>query len=598
MGLFQKAVETYDAHSDYVGKEREGHQMLAPIGHIITRADLEITLEQNGQFSSARLVGKDEPEIPIPATEESAGRTSGICAHPLCDKLCYLAPYDKKKHTFYVNQLEAWESSKYSHLMLSPILVYIKNGTILQDLVQMGLVSLNEKGIPKQEGQLVRWRVHGIGTPRDGCWQQQSLFQAFQNWYSSLQDADRKEFCFVTGEFGTPAKQHSKRIIPSQSNAKLISSNDEKGFTYRGRFTEESQAATVSYIASQKAHNALRWLAEEQGVQAVFGGRTFLCWNPQGIQVCHAFGPFGNPANTSTEPSEYRRQLKHTLQGYCSTLPEKNSGVVIAAFDAATTGRLAVTYYNELSGSDYLDRLHDWDVHCCWYRYNGRIQSPPLWQIVNCAFGTQIKEKDSAKIKADFTVMGQHIQRLIACRIDKNPIPKDILYNLVQRASNPLAYESNVWKIILSTACAVIQKYRYDRYKEECDMKLNSEKADRSYQFGRLLAVFEKVERDTYTNTEESREPNAMRMQYMFSRRPLYVAGEIEKQLEQAYFPRLKIGSRSYYKKLIGEIMEQIHSTPKAQWNAPLKETYLMGYYLQRNELYRSKKDNETENEN
>lgn len=36
--------------------------------------------------------------------------------------------------------------------------------------------------------------------------------------------------------------------------------------------------------------------------------------------------------------------------------------------------------------------------------------------------------------------------------------------------------------------------------------------------------------------------------------------------------------------------MEQIYAYPQPQWNAPLSETYLMGYYLQRNELYKSKK--------
>lgn len=46
-------------------------------------------------------------------------------------------------------------------------------------------------------------------------------------------------------------------------------------------------------------------------------------------------------------------------------------------------------------------------------------------------------------------------------------------------------------------------------------MSLDKEKKDRSYQFGRLLAVMEKVERDTYT--DEGREPNAIRMQSVFA---------------------------------------------------------------------------------
>lgn len=71
----------------------------------------------------------------------------------------------------------------------------------------------------------------------------------------------------------------------------------------------------------------------------------------------------------------------------------------------------------------------------------------------------------------------------------------------------------------------------------------------------------------------------------------MYIANNIEQHLERAYFSRLSPASRNYYKKLIGEILEQIYLTPQSEWNLPLKETYLMGYYLQRNELYKSKKD-------
>lgn len=124
-------------------------------------------------------------------------------------------------------------------------------------------------------------------------------------------------------------------------------------------------------------------------------------------------------------------------------------------------------------------------------------------------------------------------------------------------------------------------------------MALEPEKNDRSYQFGRLLAVMEKVERDTYDSTE-GREPNAIRMQSVFCQRPMYAAGIIEKQLEQAYFPRLNPGLRGWYKAMISQIMEIISQTPEQQWDLPLSDTYLMGYYLQRNALY-TKKDKDME---
>ena len=595
MGLFQKAVETYDAHREQVGKEQAGHQILAPLYHIVTQANLEIVLEPDGCFASARLVEKSEPKTIIPATEESAGRTRAICPHPLCDNLSYLAGYDNKRHQAYLNELSAWAVSPYSHPMLPPILSYVKGNTILSDLSRCGLIELNEKGQPKDEKTgklLVRWRVLGINTPNDGCWQQPSLWKAFQDWTTSRQSG-ATTLCMVSGMEAVPAKQHQKGVVPLHGNAKLISANDDKNFTFRGRFTEESQAVTVASESSQKAHNALRWLVMEQGRYTV-GKRVFLCWNPQGVQICHAIGPFGASRQTTSVPSDYRKELKATLQGYQSQLPARTSGVVIAAFDAATNGRLAVTYYNELMSSDFLQRLYDWDKHCCWYGWKGQIQSPPLQQIVDCAFGTPIKDKKgNIRLDTDDKLMGQQLQRLLSCRIDGARMPSDIMGALVHRASTPQSYDYGTWQTILSTACAVIQKYRYDHDKEECAMEFDPCKRDRSYQFGCLLAVLEKAERDTY-DKEEQREPNAIRLMSMYCRRPMTTFDTVHKQLVAAYFPRLKPPFRAYYRNRIGEIVDTIHAvSPEKVWNAPLKETYLMGYYLQRKALYTKRTDSE-----
>lgn len=592
MGLLQKAVETYDAHAALAGVVREGHEVLAPVSHILTSAQIEITVNAAGELADARTVEKKEPKIIIPVTEDSGGRTSAPCAHPLCDQLCYLSPYDEKRHSLYLNQLERWAASPYSHPMLQPILTYVRRGTILTDLAARGIIQLNAQGKPEKEKQLVRWQVIGIGEAGGACWESRSLFDAYIAWYAAQRAETGTALCMITGCCDGPAKQHPKGIIPFNGNAKLISANDSSNFTYRGRFTDDAQAATVGYLASQKAHNALRWLAAEQGAQVVFGGRTFLCWNPQGIQICHAVTPL-RPASVETKPSDYKKELQKTLDGYRSELPGQNTGVVIAAFDAATTGRLSLTYYNELPGSDFLQRLHDWDETYCWwarnYETNGYlIQSPPLWQLINCAFGTQRIENNSARLVTDDRVLCQQMQRLVSCRVDRAKFPEDILLALVERASTPLAYASGVRERLLSAACAAVRKYHYDHFEEELQMELDKSRADRSYQYGRLLAVLEKVERDTY-DKEESREPNAIRLQAMFRRSPLHTFGIIDDQLSRAYFPRLKPVSRNYYKQLISEILEIIYACPETAWNKPLDDTYLLGYYLQRKDLYTAK---------
>lgn len=68
-------------------------------------------------------------------------------------------------------------------------------------------------------------------------------------------------------------------------------------------------------------------------------------------------------------------------------------------------------------------------------------------------------------------------------------------------------------------------------------MALDTSSTDRSYLFGRLLAVAEQVERATY-DREEKRESNAIRMQAVFAQRPLYAWRIIEEKLIP-YYARL-----------------------------------------------------------
>lgn len=600
MGLLQKCLETYESHFDYASQNLTDTAMMAPVGHIVTRADIEIELNMDGEFVNASTVDKSEPKIIIPATEGSAGRTSAPCAHPLCEQLGYLTPANEKKYNMYLEQLSDWEASEYSHEKLRPILTYVKSGVILADLLRSDLIKLDDKGKLTDEKLLVRWKVLGEGM--DACWLDTTLFKAYTDYYSDSIKKREAAFCMVSGKNTIPAKQHPKNIISINGNAKLISANDSSGFTYRGRFTEEWQAAEVGYEASQKAHSALRWLAQEQGV--ILGGRTFLCWNPQGRKIVGPMNPLLPRQNPVFKPSEYREELRNALNSRKAEL-EINDGVIITILDAATDGRLSLTYYNELRGHDFLERLHDWDASCCWSHQFFGIQSPSLRQIVDYAFGTQRTEKGQAKMVTDDRVLRQQMQRMIACRVDRALIGTDVVKALVNHCSSLQTYKrrdntqrEDIRGNLLFITCAVIRKYRSDRFKEEWEMALEPERRDRSYQFGRLLAIMEKVERDTYGDSE-AREPNAIRMQSVFCQRPMYAANQLEKQLERAYFPRLRPGTRIWYKNLIGQIMEIIGSFPQEEWNKSLDDTYLMGYYLQRNDLYTKKNNNETEeNEN
>lgn len=596
MGLLQQALETYNANTGIIGKYREGRDPLAPIGHVLTNAGIEITLNEQGNFISARKVDKSEPKILIPVTEESGGRTSGVAAHPLCDNLKYISGDDDKAYESYLEAQRSWMESEYTHPFVSIVNSYVLKGTIIEDLKKCGVLD-SDADAKQNEKLLVCWRVIGMDGEEPACWKNENLFNAFISYYLSRIAERGVGFCMVEGRTETIASNHPKEIISTIPNGKIISANDDDGFTYRGRFSEKNQAATVGYIASQKAHNALRWLASEQGVREFSGNRIFLCWNPAGKTIPKPMRRLmSEPAEPIKKPSDYREQLQNTLFGLRKNNQLNDTDrAVLVSFDAATkkSGRLAVTYYSEISIGTFLERMRDWDAHCCWYAGKFGIQSPSLFDIVDRAFGIQ----QNNRLETDDKIKRQHLQRLLECKMGGGVFPLDILKALAQRASFPQAYDKSTWRTIVQTACAAIQKYRYDTKQGGNEMAWELDKKDRSFQYGRLLAVMERAEEDYYTRTQEDRQTNAIKSMSEFRRRPFSVFERCNRHLERAYLNRIEPWQAHRYKRLCGEILGILSEFPEEELNRPLDDIYLMGYELQRKAFFTKNETNDNNEE-
>lgn len=208
MGLMQQAYDTYCAmESQYAGIYGKAKEPLVPVSHQIVNAELELTLDADGHLLDARSVEAEQAATIIPVTESSSGRTGKAPgAHPLCDQIQFLSPLYPAKYESYLTQLHRWELSPYGHPKLSAIARYVEKGTIATDMAQRGLIELDEKGLPVKEKQIVRWRVETGGeneTP--ACWQDQSLFQAFIDYYASAK-SEKPAFCMVTGKNAPPRR--------------------------------------------------------------------------------------------------------------------------------------------------------------------------------------------------------------------------------------------------------------------------------------------------------------------------------------------------------------------------------------------------------
>jgi len=619
MGFMSKLLQTYDSNIHMAGKA-DGKATLSLVAHMTANAQLEITIDGEGNFVRADPVGDGDSTTIIPVTESSAARSSGVAPHPLCDQLPYISgdftdyladkkEIEKSKEKFekYFTALEAWALSDFSHPKVQAIYKYIQKKRVMSDLIQAEIVQLDENGklsnkkINGKEYAKVLVRFNVLGDMPTGTWQDPTLFEVYSNYYTYNQQGI-KDICFITGRTSTVSENHPKGIIASNYGAKLISSNDSSNFVYRGRFETPTEAHFIGYEATQKAHAALTWLAAKQGFSVgKKERRTFICWNPKGKEIMDLSNPFGfeeEEDNKSYTEEIYKQRLKDTINGYKNKL-DSSDDIVVIALDAATPGRLSVTYYNELMASDFYDRIQRWYETCCWYftkftqdkKPYLEISTPPTKQIVNFAFGTE----RGAFVEADDKVLKEQYQRIISCILDSKPVPRDIVHALALRASTPTAYSYGNHEKLLSIACAMIRKYYIDKgviYK----MKLDTQNTERSYVFGRLLAVLEHIEdkamivKYAKTGSSEDRDTHAMRYMSAFSNRPLYTFKIIRENIKP-YLSMLSSAEQNKYNSLISELFGLIANEDENKLNQPLNETYLIGYYLQRSELKNKKSE-------
>lgn len=633
--------QLYKTYENNIGKHTQDKVALAPLAHKYRDVQFEILLDEDGNFCDAYIVDKKSASTLIPGTEDAFTRTSkkkAPCA--LSDELSYIAgdfsnycqeakkKSAEEKYYIYMKQLKAWNESEYTHPKLAVIYRYLNKKRLISDLIQKGYITLTNENIlddkkisgKSYEKLIVRFHILSEKNALNGnTWEDLTLINAYTEYFLSIQSG-KKDICYFTGREQVRSEKHPGSIVLTDTTAKLISTNasinDTKGFIYRGRFRNAGEAYSLSYEASQKIHSALTWLVKEQGV--TIGNkdkRTFVCWNPEGRKTPDILNPFGlyeDDEDYSGNPDVlYKKRLIKTFQGYSNQFNDADN-VIVMGLEAATKGRLSITYYNELLASDFLNRIMYWGETCNWFYsiyteqknpyYN--IETPNFRKIIEYTYGQEQKQKQKRIIKLNDDILKEQMQRLVKCMLDKQPIPKDIVNALVYHSSKLVTYSSecnNEHPIsnrenLLSTTCAVIMKYYRDKgimEGEKDEMKLNHENRDRSYLFGRLLAVFEKVERSTYEKGEK-REPNAIRLQSAYVNHPLKTWKILEDALKP-YFQKLNPGSREYYKRLISEITEQFCEEDSTLLNQELKETYLLGYYLQRSELNKKKDEQKEE---
>ena len=156
MAWLKTLADTYDVYAELAGVDRNDQAVLLPISHSTFNAQIEVTIDLNGNFQRARKLDKGRDAVTvIPVTEDSAAKCSGIAPHPLCDKLCYIAgdytsytgDNKEKYYEAYMELLRDWTESEYSHPMIEAVYKYLGRRALIQDLIMSKTLEPNDKGI-------------------------------------------------------------------------------------------------------------------------------------------------------------------------------------------------------------------------------------------------------------------------------------------------------------------------------------------------------------------------------------------------------------------------------------------------------------------
>ncbi len=610
--------ELYQVYEKQCGRENRDGTVLLPVSHSTANAQIEVTLRADGTFVNAVQLTKEEGlNTIIPVTEDSCVRTSGICAMPLADKLVYIAgdypKYANGKRSdnseyfkAYMDQLTRWKESAHSHPSVRAIHAYLSGKTLMQDLIECHVLQVNaETGLLEdkvnianiaQQDAFVRFRVYG-DTPE--TWLDETLHKSFIAWNND--EMAEVALCYATGEMKPATYKHPSKIRNTGDKAKLISSNDESGFTYRGRFADKMEAISVSYDFSQKMHNALRWLIQRQGIP--FDTLTLVVWTSSMQDAPDLLGAGYDPeddeyfeeaeAEYDSEP-KYRDFLRRSIFGTKDF--DITSKVMLMGVDAATTGRLSIAIYEELEHSQLLEQLVKWHTETAVMRFYSkqrvnRINSFSVREIIGCAYGM---EGGKGYLETKPEIIKENVLRLLPCITQGRAIPADIVQNLVKKASNPLAYEHGYnHRNVIETACGMIRKQNIDRKRGVQTMAYDPNETDRSYLFGCLLAIADAAEYASYDDADKGkRVTNAKRYWSMFAKRPSTTWKLIENQL-RVYM--IKLGGKSiYFEKMLNEVMGKLPLEAFSD-NSPLTSAYLLGYHHYNAEIYKDHKKTEEE---
>lgn len=399
-------------------------------------------------------------------------------------------------------------------------------------------------------------------------------------------EGEGNQICLVTGNRGQAVETTTATMIAgSQATAKLVSFQVKSGYDSYGK--TKGLNAPISLEAEFAYTTALNsMLARDSHNKFSIGDRTYLFWSSSNTDACQqieesVFLLFGSQEKSDDNPNKNIKEVRDVFSSIYSgkiktTLDDKFYILGLAPNSA----RIAVVYWSETTLQEFAGKInrHFEDMSILDTRQNAR----PYMGLKDIVGSVTLNGKQSdATPNLPDAVVKSIFQGL--------PYPYTLFVSAIRR----IRAEQDVTPYGNPCRVAILKAYLNrinDNKNYKIQIMLDKENTNEGYLCGRLFAVLDKIQDDaSHIHGIQERYMNSA------SSTPSTVFSTIL-NLSFYHSEKLNEGTRIFYEKLKQEIMSKLPATGfPTHLNLQDQGRFFVGFYHQRQDLYKSIKDENVE---
>lgn len=616
----------YGLENNLVGNLEDKSSLILPIYHNSMKSNgkniVEIKINKKSELVDAKFL-EDGDIVIFPVTEDSVARSSGIAPHPLFDNFDYVMQENTNKSEAYISQQEAWLNYD-EDAFVKIIYDYIIKEKVFEDILSKLfkeykiLKDKNVEFVDKSDKKakkvtidfskvFLTFAVENYDGKKDlSLSENKNLQEKFIKFTKDIfaRDKETEEIiCNISGEKDFLCIKHKPLI----GSARLISQITANNENFLGRFDKPDETIKIGKESSQKIIQMAKSLLDGDNTARWLGEFTYaLSWFSDDIQnktdldptkkiEIIDLGPLFDIAGEDLPQGNRNEGRKISDETSESIVKSFTSGKVLfsneskyymAIIDKVSNGRVAVKYFREMDSSRLKGNLVSWQNKYHWYRFTkekGKTNyTPSPLMLIQTAYGVE-REKGLEVAKKKFVT--DQYKNILASIIEGRDMPKNIIQALEINIRNRLNYDKFWLQVKLCALAALREKEGI-----ESNM-LDKKEIDRSYLFGRLLAIYEKTEAFTY-NKDDERITNAEKLWSSYLNKPATMSMRLS-DLIKPYDFKLHANEktreiRNILKREAGDVIDLIGENYKfngVETNKPLNSGFLFGYQAQIKEL-------------